>query len=37
MLDGLKARGIWALSMPLEPGLRGELQADETLQSWLKR
>jgi len=37
MLEGLKARGIWALSMPLEPGLRGELQPDETLQSWLKR
>lgn len=37
MLEGFKARGIWALSMPLEPGLRGELQTDETLQSWLRR
>ena len=36
LLEGLEARGLYALPLVVEPGLRGEPAADPALQAWMR-
>ncbi|ATB32240.1 mevalonate kinase family protein [Melittangium boletus] len=35
LLEGIRARGFHTLELEVEPGVRGEAQAEPTLRSWL--
>jgi phosphomevalonate kinase len=35
MMKGLQARGFHSMTLDVEPGLRGEAQADQRLRAWL--